>query len=540
MEYSRSMKILDMALQKKDRCSFGNYNQSCRSSLEEEAKARRLPFITPGLFFNDDEKKMQKDFSEEHDKNLISSVNSIFDRYLQTSSCSESDTDGDIGENYEEEDREVDFNFFTNENDLNKDSTIVTNNGLYDDAVPDDNIENAEIIEKDEGCEKEKYQMLSPCLCKMRKCHVKLSNDERKTIHSSFWNLNYLQRKQWIYNHVVESEPSRRYSQTTTVPRRKFSRKYYLPSSHESIQVCQKMFLSTLGFSNDRVVDVALANAQADIVAPSLRGKNPKSHAIPEDDDAFINNHILSFNPALPHYRREHAPRRLYLSNEITVVEMYQDYCNECESNNVKKYSYNKYYTKIRAMNIGFVKLGIEDCELCEEYKVHVREETKKNGEIESKKQRNEIDLEKRKSGVNSFAKKSNKKDVGKNLMQRCVNNDCVKCSTYFNHVQRYHEARESYKIDCQNSKSNEESQYLSVDMQKVILIPRLPSFKRCLFTKRIVTINQSFVHIGRNGSGGIGVLWHEGITGVTVCLLLLAEIMQVSRLTENLRQGEV
>ena len=57
---------------------------------------------------------------------------------------------------------------------------------------------------------------------------------------------------------------------------------------------------------------------------------------------------------------------------------MYQDYCNECESNNVKKYSYNKYYTKIRAMNIGFVKLGIEDCELCEEYKVHVREETKK------------------------------------------------------------------------------------------------------------------------------------------------------------------
>ena len=180
MEYSRSMEILDMTLQKKDRVSFGNYNQSCRSSLEEEAKARRLPFITPGLFFNDDEKKMQKDFSEEHDKNLISSVNSIFGRHLQTSSCSESDTDGDIGENYEEEDREVDFNFFTYENDLNKDSTIVTNNGLYDDAVPDDNIENAEIIEKDEGCEKEKYQMLSPCLCKMRKCHVKLSNDERK------------------------------------------------------------------------------------------------------------------------------------------------------------------------------------------------------------------------------------------------------------------------------------------------------------------------------------------------------------------------
>ena len=55
----------------------------------------------------------------------------------------------------------------------------------------------------------------------------------------------------------------------------------------------------------------------------------------------------------------------------------------------------------------------------------------------------------------------------------------------------------------------------ISVDMQKVILLPRLPQYKRCLFTRRVVTINQSFVPIGKQrGVKARGVLWHEGICG--------------------------
>ena len=44
---------------------------------------------------------------------------------------------------------------------------------------------------------------------------------------------------------------------------------------------------------------------------------------------------------------------------------MFKDYCHECEVQNKKVYGYGKYASKIRDMNIGFVKLGIKECEVC-------------------------------------------------------------------------------------------------------------------------------------------------------------------------------
>ena len=56
---------------------------------------------------------------------------------------------------------------------------------------------------------------------------------------------------------------------------------------------------------------------------------------------------------------------------------------------------------------------------------------------------------------------------------------------------------------------------FISVDMPKVILFPRLEQYKRCLFTRRLATINQSFVPIrDQKGERARGVLWHEGICG--------------------------
>ena len=45
---------------------------------------------------------------------------------------------------------------------------------------------------------------------------------------------------------------------------------------------------------------------------------------------------------------------------------------------------------------------------------------------------------------------------------------------------------------------------YLSCDLQKVILLPRLPGCKKCLFTSRLITFNLTFAPIGEK------VLWHE------------------------------
>ena len=51
--------------------------------------------------------------------------------------------------------------------------------------------------------------------------------------------------------------------------------------------------------------------------------------------------------------------------------------------------------------------------------------------------------------------------------------------------------------------------------MQKVMLLPRLPGYKKSLFTTRLITINQSFAPISdskNHKKKPVGILWHEAI----------------------------
>ena len=71
---------------------------------------------------------------------------------------------------------------------------------------------------------------------------------------------------------------------------------------------------------------------------------------------------------------------------------------------------------------------------------------------------------------------------------------------------------------DKKKCEETEDELFLSADMQKVILLPRLPGFKLCLFTKRVVVIHESFAPISTKGRErglrALGVLWHEAIMG--------------------------
>ena len=61
---------------------------------------------------------------------------------------------------------------------------------------------------------------------------------------------------------------------------------------------------------------------------------------------------------------------------------MYNEYLLECAEKNCKPYSYTLYTNVIRQKNISFAKLGVEQCEDCEEFKVHLKSEGKKGTAI--------------------------------------------------------------------------------------------------------------------------------------------------------------
>ena len=93
---------------------------------------------------------------------------------------------------------------------------------------------------------------------------------------------------------------------------------------------------------------------------------------------------------------------------------------------------------------------------------------------------------------------------------------DCADCVDFELHIKTATEARERYREE-KNREWTDNEKVVSVDMQKVIMLPRLPGLKVVVFCKRIVVFNETFAPVGGSKNGkdkATGVLWHEGIRG--------------------------
>ena len=340
---------------------------------------------------------------------------------------------------------------------------------------------------------KAKHPMLVPCVpveldgskkgC-TKKCSEKLTEERRQEIHEFYWNLSKDKQNIWISNLVDTIDPVRPRKKKSGKKERKFTRVYYLEnSSKEKLQVCQKMFLSTLGLTSDKTIQTVLSKCKSSHTVVDLSDQRGKSDGNKKPDDISdkVTNHILSFNPSISHYRRAHAPKRMYISPEFNVSGMYKDFC----TSNPVKISYNYYNKKVKKMNISFVKLGEEECERCDLHERHL--ETHKPEEVPND---------------------------GKENNKRTYDN-CESCGDFISHIKTASQARESYRRD-KDRELNDDELIASVDMQKVIMLPRIPGLKVVVFCKRIVLFNETFAPVGGSKKGGkaTGVLWHEGVKG--------------------------
>lgn len=85
-------------------------------------------------------------------------------------------------------------------------------------------------------------------------------------------------------------------------------------------------------------------------------------------DNEVIRKHIMSYKPSISHYRREHAPHRLYLPSDLSFSFMHKNFILK---NPQSPCSYEKYRVVAKQMNISIVKLGHEECESCETFSLH-------------------------------------------------------------------------------------------------------------------------------------------------------------------------
>lgn len=214
--------------------------------------------------------------------------------------------------------------------------------------------------------------------------------------------------------------------------KRKKTLRYSLKNeSGDRVQVCKTFFVSTLGYTknNDRILqDCFSTEFQPSNTILHRNGRQGKHSKTPKIDRNLIRSHVESFQPAVSHYRREHAPNKRYLPSDITINKMHSDF--------KQKYkitcSYEVYRSVVtKEMNISFAKLGNEQCEVCECFSFHNPEHTKENLEAE-----------------------------------------CDECLSWRTHISKADEARKAYRYDAEVPDKN--AAYFSGDLQKVIMLPRL------------------------------------------------------------------
>ena len=76
-------------------------------------------------------------------------------------------------------------------------------------------------------------------------------------------------------------------------------------------------------------------------------------------------------------------------------------------------------------------------------------------------------------------------------------------------HKREYKQARIHYEKD----RSENSHCAFSVDMEKVLLLPHMPQYKEAIFTRRLVTFNETFARLGSD-SAPLAIIWHEAIAG--------------------------
>ena len=301
----------------------------------------------------------------------------------------------------------------------------------------------------------EKHSVLPGCeeTCR-KKCVTVFSEERRAQINSEYWNLSWGDRRNFIKQLCSRSEVKRRIPNSSEYKKNTFFYFFQTPKG-DFHEVCKVFFLATLGFksNNSKVVGNVLSNCDPEIIQPVFidrRGKTSSSNKGPWD---LIDAHIESFNPNVSHYRREHAPNMRYLPSDVTVAHMHGDFNAKYPEHAI---SYDLYRKIVKKKKISFAKLGTEECEKCEEFKLHGH----------------------------------SKDDFQEN---------CDTCQMWKKHITLASEARKLYQKHAEKTFSTNGVVCFSADLQKVIMLPRIDTFKAVLFIQRLTVYHEQLRPLVRN-----------------------------------------
>lgn len=144
-------------------------------------------------------------------------------------------------------------------------------------------------------------------------------------------------RRHFLSAHIILSEPKRRRS--TGIRAKTYTGTYLLPKSKfSSVIVCQKKFVTTLGYTSNKVIKSWFKNLD-DVGAIS---RVHERQGRPKIDRGVVMEHIESFQPQISHYHRSNAANVRYLPRYLTINEMYLDFVTKHGGKSKNLHTYMK------------------------------------------------------------------------------------------------------------------------------------------------------------------------------------------------------
>ncbi|CAH1109435.1 unnamed protein product [Psylliodes chrysocephalus] len=173
-------------------------------------------------------------------------------------------------------------------------------------------------------------------------------------------NFNFGERRQYLNANVKNNIVQQR--RTGCNNKRQWSLTYSMIKVNEGTEkkVCKNMFLYTHGLKTDGMITELKRHQNKSKGLQIAKDGKEKGSPPNKTDGLIFKDHIHSFNPQVSHYKFVHAPNRRYLSSDISITDMWKDFCETIEN-----VSYGKYRHEVYLENIGFNQPNQDDCNVC-------------------------------------------------------------------------------------------------------------------------------------------------------------------------------
>lgn len=260
--------------------------------------------------------------------------------------------------------------------------------------------------------EKPARKMETACSSKFCRKNCKtFSDEERSIIFTKFWKMNWSQKKFYACN-LIEVFPKK--NEIPEKSRSNQQREYFLMKSNNKMyQVCQLMFLNTLGLK-EKMVGLWLRSKQdfgffehPDDVQErkNIKRREGKTYQENEKRKDLLRQFLIDYPKLESHYCRKDSDKLYFQTEHRTVTELYKDYEHFCGQKKSRKLSIPVFTKMMKELNFSIFKPRKDQCDTCYSYKVG------NLSEIDFKRHREEVDR----------ASKEKAKDIEDALKNLCI-----------------------------------------------------------------------------------------------------------------------